>query len=146
ARLAHHAEAAADRRAVLTYAPAAARRAAQLGAHREAVQQYERARRFADGLPEAQQADLDERCAIECYLTDRIVDGIEILREALDIRRRLRQAAKVGVDLRWLSRLSWYDGRGSDAEEYAVEAIEVLEELPSGRELAYAYSNMSQLR
>ena len=39
-----------DGRAVLAYALAAARRAAQLGAHREAVQQYERARRFAAGL------------------------------------------------------------------------------------------------
>jgi DNA-binding SARP family transcriptional activator/tetratricopeptide (TPR) repeat protein len=146
ARLAHHAEAAGDGRAVLTYAPAAARRASQLGAHREAVQQYERARRFADGLSEAERADLDERCAVECYLTDRIAEGIVALRAALDVRRRLGQAAKVGVDLRWLSRLSWYAGRGRDAEDYASEAVEVLEGLPPGRELAYAYSNVSQIR
>jgi tetratricopeptide (TPR) repeat protein len=146
ARLAHHAEAAGDGPAVLTFAPAAARRAAQLGAHREAVQQYERARRFAGELPEAERADLDERCAIECYLTDRIPEGIRALRAALDVRRRLGQATEVGVNLRWLSRLSWYAGQGRDAETYAAEAVEVLGQLPPDRELAYAYSNVSQLR
>ena len=43
ARSAHHAEAAQDGSAVLRFAPAAATRAASLGAHREAVAQYERA-------------------------------------------------------------------------------------------------------
>ena len=47
ARLAFHAEGAGDGPAVLRYAPAAARRAAKLGAHREAAAQYERALRFA---------------------------------------------------------------------------------------------------
>jgi predicted ATPase len=47
ARLAHHAEAAGDREAVLSFAPAAARRAAELHANREATAQYARALRFA---------------------------------------------------------------------------------------------------
>ena len=47
ARLAHHAEAAGDADAVLRFAPAAAARAATLGAHREAAAQYARALRFA---------------------------------------------------------------------------------------------------
>jgi hypothetical protein len=53
ARLAHHADGAGDGRAVLAHAPVAARRAAALGAHREAAAQYERALRFADGLTPA---------------------------------------------------------------------------------------------
>src|SRR6185503_3031726 len=40
ARVAHHAEAAADAGAVLRFAPAAAERAASLGAHREAAGQW----------------------------------------------------------------------------------------------------------
>ena len=48
ARLAHHAEAAGDREAVLEFAPAAAAQAASLGAHLEAAAQYARALRFAD--------------------------------------------------------------------------------------------------
>ena len=51
-RLAHHAEEAGDREAVLTHAVAAARQAATLRAHREAAAQYARALRFADHLPE----------------------------------------------------------------------------------------------
>ena len=146
ARLAYHAEAAGDGRAVLAYAPAAARRAAQLGAHREAVVQYERARRFAGGLSDAERADLDERCALECYLTDRILEAIAARQEALSLRRGLGDREKVGENLRWLSRLSWYNGRNADAERYADEAVRELEELPPGRELAFAWSNVSQLR
>ena len=48
ARLAHHAEGAGDADAVLRFAPAAAMRAASLGAHRQAAAQYARALRFAD--------------------------------------------------------------------------------------------------
>ena len=51
ARLAHHAEAAGDRAAVLEFATAAAEQAAALHAHREAAAQYARALRFADALP-----------------------------------------------------------------------------------------------
>ena len=53
ARLAHHAEAAGDREAVLEFAIAAAEQAAALHAHREAAAQYARALRFADALPAA---------------------------------------------------------------------------------------------
>ena len=146
ARLAHHAEAAGDGPAVLRYAMAAALRATGLGAHRDALQQYERARRFAGGLSEEDRADLDERLSMECYLTDRIQEGIDARLAALAVRRRLGQPMKVGEDLRRLSRMSWYSGRNTDAEEYATEAVRVLEELPPGGELAYAYSNVSQLR
>lgn len=56
ARLAHHAEAAGDGEAVLRFAPAAARRAAALGAHREAAAQYARTLRFgADSRPRSVQ-------------------------------------------------------------------------------------------
>src|SRR5499427_7610285 len=48
ALLAHHAEGAGDTKAVLRYAPEAARRSSVLGAHREAAAQFERALRFAD--------------------------------------------------------------------------------------------------
>ena len=48
ARLAHHAEAAGDREAVLEFAIAAAEQATALNAHREAAAQYARALRFAD--------------------------------------------------------------------------------------------------
>ena len=47
ALLAHHADGAGDREAVLRYAPEAGRRSSALGAHREAAAQFERALRYA---------------------------------------------------------------------------------------------------
>ncbi|HSB18865.1 MAG TPA: helix-turn-helix transcriptional regulator, partial [Anaeromyxobacteraceae bacterium] len=48
-------------------------------------------------------------------------------------------------DLRWLSRLNWFSGRREEAERWGRRAIDALEALPPGRELAAAYSNQSQL-
>jgi DNA-binding CsgD family transcriptional regulator/tetratricopeptide (TPR) repeat protein len=50
ARMAFHAEGAGNNQAVLRYATAAAKRAAELGAHREAFAHYERALRAAEAL------------------------------------------------------------------------------------------------
>ena len=84
ARLAHHADAAGDAEAVLRFAPAAATRSGLLGAHREAAAQYARALRFVDRLPVDARADLLERRAAECYLTDQYDEGIAALEEALE--------------------------------------------------------------
>jgi predicted ATPase len=70
--LAHYAELAADPKAVLAYAPGAARRAAGLRAHREAAAQYARALRFADRLAPDERARLFEERSYECYLTDQL--------------------------------------------------------------------------
>jgi DNA-binding CsgD family transcriptional regulator len=137
ARLAHHAEAADDAEAVLRYAPAAGERAATLGSHREAAAQFERALRYE------RNADLLERLSYECYLTDRIDDAIAARRAALELHRDpLRQ----GDAHRWLSRLAWFAGDNATAESEARLAVELLEPLAPGRELAMAYSNLAQLR
>src|SRR6185437_1573695 len=73
-RLAHHAEAAGDRAAVLRYSPAAGAHAAALGAHREAAAEYGRALRFAGALGLAERADLLRRHADASFLTDRCDD------------------------------------------------------------------------
>ena len=71
ARLAFHAEGAGDGPAVLRYAPAAARRAAELGAHREAAAQYGRALRFSGGAGTATAARLYDAFGYEASLLDR---------------------------------------------------------------------------
>ena len=75
ARLAFHAEGAGDGPAVLRYAPAAARRAAGLGSHREAAAQFERALRFADGLDPAATARLYDGLGGAVALLDRWQDA-----------------------------------------------------------------------
>jgi tetratricopeptide (TPR) repeat protein len=145
ARLAHHADGAGDATAVLEYAPGAARRAAALGAHREAAAQYARALRFAEGLAPAALAELLERHSYECYLTDQLADATATRERALGCWRAVADRRKEGDTLRWLSRLAWYEGRGADAERAGREAVELLEGLAPGPELAMAYSNLSQL-
>jgi DNA-binding CsgD family transcriptional regulator len=145
ALLAHHAEAAGDREAVLEFAIAAAEQAAALHAHREAAAQYARALRFADELPPAERARLFEGRSVACYLGDRGEDAVEARLAALDIWRGLGDPLKVGDNLRWLSRVYWFQGQGAEAEDAATAALEVLEPLPPGPELAMAYSNLAQL-
>ncbi|MHB8577369.1 MAG: ATP-binding protein, partial [Dehalococcoidia bacterium] len=82
-RLAHHAEAAGDCQAVLEYAPVAAQQAAGLKAHREAVAQYTRALRCADGLQPAQRAELLESLAYQRFLTDRHAEAVDAWTHAL---------------------------------------------------------------
>lgn len=143
ARLAHHAEAAGDSAAVRRFAPAAAARAASLGAHREAAAQYARALRFGEQLPAAERAELLERRSRECYLTDQYDEGIAALEQALECRRMLGDRVKEADALRRLSEFLWCPGRTAESERSAREAVELLESLPPGRELALAYANLA---
>ena len=144
ARLAHHAEAAGDSSAVLRYAPAAAEHAAAVGAHREALQQYERALRFGTSLAAERRAELLERFAEEGYLTDMREEALAALDEALAIHRDAGEVLREGNVLRLRARLEGCMGRTAEALVEAREAIRVLEQLPPGVELGRAYQVMSQ--
>jgi DNA-binding CsgD family transcriptional regulator len=146
ARLAHHAEAAGDSDAVLEHARAAAEHAAERGAHREAVDQYARCLRFADGLPPRERADLLERRSHECSVTLQVEEGVADALAALELYRELGDRLKEGELLSWSSRVLYWAARLEEAENAAHEAVQVLEELPPGRELAYAYSHMAAQR
>ena len=146
ARLAHHAEAAGDAVAVLEHARAAAERAAERGAHREAAEQYARCLRFADGLPSEDIADLLERRSHECSVTLQVEEALSAGLAALERYRALGNRLKEGELLSWSSRLLYWAARLEEAEEAAHEAVQVLEELPPGRELALAYAHMAGQR
>lgn len=146
ALLAHHAEAAGDRAAVLEFATAAAEQDAALHAHREAAAQYARALRFADRVPTAERARLFESRSLACYFSDQGEEAIAARRQALQLWRTLENPAKEGESLRWLALFYEQEGRGVEAESAATAAREVLETLPPGPELAMAYSNLAQLR
>jgi DNA-binding CsgD family transcriptional regulator/tetratricopeptide (TPR) repeat protein len=146
ARLAHHADAAGDVEAVLRHAPAAGERAAALHSHREAAAQFARALRHASGLPSARRAELLERRAYECYLTDDVAEAVAARRAALEVHRERGDRRREGDAHRWLSRLAWFEGDKARAEAEAERAVALLEAEPPGRELAMAYSNLAQLR
>ena len=146
ARLAHHAEAAGDVDAVLRWAPAAAERASASGAHREAAAQYARAIRVSTELASESRALLLARRVDECWMTDQFDAAIEAQHEALRCWRALGDERKEGDGLRTLSRLMFFTGQVSEGESLAREAVERLERLSPGHELALAYANMSQRR
>src|SRR6185312_9959473 len=123
-----------------------AERAASSGAHREAASQYARALRFADVLSPDRLGDLLARRVDECWLTDQCDAAIEAQEELLRCRRRLGARRGEGDALWMLSRLLFFVGRVGEGEALAMAAVELLEGLPPGHELAMAYGNVSQRR
>jgi DNA-binding CsgD family transcriptional regulator len=146
ARVVHHAEAAGDARAVLHYAPAAGEQAAAVGAHREAAGQFRLALRFADAVGSERRAELLERFSYESYLTGDLGEAIAAGRAALSEHRARGDRLREGDAHRWLSRVAWWAGDNPTAEAEARRAVELLERLPASRELAMAYSTMTQLQ
>ena len=92
------------RRERIAVGATAAERAASSGAHREAAAQYARALRFADGLSLDRRAELLQRRADECYMTDQFDEAIEAQEAALECHRQLGDQRGEGDSLRSLSR------------------------------------------
>jgi DNA-binding CsgD family transcriptional regulator len=160
-RLAHHAAGSGDRAATRYHAAQAAARAARLGAHREAAEQYRLALRFSgsglradlpdadhdSGLaPSSERARLLAALSYECYLTDQSAEAYTARLAALEEFEQIGDLAAVGTTQRWLSRLSWFLGRNAESEQYANCAVFTLEPLGPSADLAMAYSNQAQLR
>ena len=145
-RLVHHATRSDDATATLRFAPAAAREAAALGAHREAAAHYEAALSYADAAEPAERAALLDAWSYEVHLGGRMTEAVQARQEALELWRRVGDRLREGDALRWLSRLTWFEGRREEAAACAAEAIRVLEPLGSSHELAMAYSTRAQLQ
>jgi DNA-binding CsgD family transcriptional regulator/tetratricopeptide (TPR) repeat protein len=137
--MAHHAEGAGDVAAIRRHAPQAARRSAAMGAHGEAVAQYQRALRYADPADRAVLAGLHEGLAAEDALLDRPEESETALRTALQHRRQLSDTMRVGEDLSALSGILHQQCRGEDSARTADESLRVLQSLSPGPELAVAY-------
>ena len=146
AQMAFHAEEADDVAAVLRYAPAAARRAAALASHREAVAQFERALRIAAGASGFQSvavAGLYDELAAELTLLDRAEEAAEACKQALELWRAAGDRLREGDTTRRLSCALWHLCRGEEAGAAAAAAVALLEPLPPGIELARAYAELA---
>jgi DNA-binding CsgD family transcriptional regulator/tetratricopeptide (TPR) repeat protein len=144
-RLAHHADLSGDAAAVLVHAPAAAARAARLGAHLEAAEHLRLALRFV-GADDERRVTLLTALSYECYLTDQLREAHATRCAALELAEAAGDPMSVGAHQRWLSRVSWFLGRNADSEQFAARAVETLEPLGDGHELAMAFSNLALLR
>ncbi len=143
-RLAHHAQEADNRVALLRHAMRAADLAAARGAHREAA---EHLTTVLGELPtdSAQRPDVLDRLGNALCLLGRAEEALAIEHEALELHRAARSARGAGRSLRRISRLTWMLGRGAASDQFARRAIEVLEPEGPAHELAMAYSNLAQI-
>ena len=144
--LAHHAAAAGDGVAVLRHSPIAARRAAQLGAHKEAYALYRACLPFLDALPEEGRAALLEAYATECTIVDRLTESAEVRNDVAERWRRLGQPLRVGLNLSILAQVLVGLGRDEDANATSTRAVTILEDHEPGRELGRAYWYHAHLR
>ena len=144
--LAHHAEGALEQEAVLEFAMAAGRSAANAGAHRQAAAQFARALRFADGLPAPERAWLLEAYAAEHVLTDQPGQVDEAYREAIALRKQIGDERGRVVDLVRLSQNLGRQGRNHESDEAADLALRLLEKVPAGPEHAFARVNRAYLK
>ncbi len=140
ARLAYHAEAAREPDLVRRHAPIAARRAVELGAHREAVAQYERALRFAP-TEDRELAELYDGYADVLALVDRWPAAAEVRQKAIDVWHELGEVRREGHDQRKLTSVMWRLCRGAESVAAEERAIELLEPLGDDPELARALSS-----
>jgi DNA-binding CsgD family transcriptional regulator/tetratricopeptide (TPR) repeat protein len=140
ARLAHHAENAADADAVLRYAPAAAEEATRAGAHRQAAAQYSRALRFAGGLSDTERGDLLDHLADAYYETDDQHEAIAARERAVECYRASGDAGRESVALTRLVPQLLCLGSVDEGERAAADAVALAGTLPSpGDEQAAAY-------
>jgi DNA-binding CsgD family transcriptional regulator len=146
ARLAHHAEEAGMEAAVLEHATAAAERASALGAHREAVDHYATALRFAGGLAPRRLAELLERYAVECQYTERMAEALDAADRALGCWRREGDREREGALLARRSQYLWGVGKSVEALESAGAAVAMLEVHGPGPALAAAYCSVAMDR
>lgn len=145
-RIIHHAKNANEYELVVQYAPIAAKQAASLGAHIEASKLYFSAIEYYQGTDKDLLVELYESYSYECYLTNKIREAIIYEGKSLNIWKEKNCVEKTGNCMWFLSRLWWYDGNWKQSESFANQAIEILNDQPSSRAKAMAFSNMSQLK
>jgi DNA-binding NarL/FixJ family response regulator/tetratricopeptide (TPR) repeat protein len=145
ARLAYHAEGAADRDAVLRHATAAGHRAFASGSHREAIAQFERARRFADGIAPDALAAILEPLSQALSLNIKNPEAYQAAAEASALRRKAGDDRATAAGLPFLVEVAWRADHGPEAWSAAREAIALAEPMGDGRELAMAYAALGRL-
>lgn len=145
ARLAHHADAGGDAAAVVRHARAAARQASQRGAHRAAAEHLGRAVARTSSTAPAVLADLVAAWADERMLFDDPRPVIALRRRAVELYRRAGNRRRESRELIELGRMLVRLGDLAAAEQIQTNAIDILELLPPGPELALAYAHTAYL-
>ena len=139
ARLADHAERAGRTTELFVHARAAAQKAARLGAHREAAQQFRRAIDASAAATADERTELLEGLAQQCYLGDQLEASMVAWQDAVRARqllgdRQRHSAALVGLSITALLGARWVP----IGEKACQQAVDVLDGVPPGPPLALA--------
>ncbi len=146
ARLAHHAEGAGDADQALRHATLAAADAFAMRSNREAVAQYQRALRFADGADIETRAALHEGLANSLGLLDHWEDSAVQRDLALTLRREIGDPVKISENLRWQIRCLWRLCRGDESNRAAEESLALMAAAPDSVERAWVYAVYSAVQ
>ncbi|GAA1863592.1 AAA family ATPase [Pseudonocardia ailaonensis] len=158
ARMAFHADAAHDAAGVLRHAPAAARAAVRLGAHREAAAHYARAVRHAERVaaPVELRAELWERRA-EAHENSHwagsaatgggdIAAAVAAAERAAELWEETGDAEQAAAAGARRALLWWISGRREEAARAAAAVAEALVRLPPGPRTGQAHAALARLR
>lgn len=145
ARLTHHAERAGDAAAVARFAPEAARAAARLDSHREAVAHYRQAVARAQLYPPDDLAVLWREYAFECTLTGAHMEAARAVTESARLLETMDDPEGLGLSLTMQSEALWYLGRGAEARTVLDRAGDVLDGAPPGPALAWFAAQQARL-
>jgi ATP/maltotriose-dependent transcriptional regulator MalT len=137
-RIVHHAVAAGDVETILARGPAAAREAAQAGAHRQALSHYEHVVAHSGRLPDEERAQILVEYAWQLYAGQRFDDAVDIARRAVELWEHLGATVSYGETLVVLSRAQYMADQPAEATRSIEHAVTVLE--ASGEPAARAYA------
>jgi DNA-binding CsgD family transcriptional regulator len=138
ARLVHHAHAANDIDTLLDVAPKAARSAAAVGSHREAVEHFRLVASYRARLGPDELGPFLDDWTLEEFLVDNNAKAIELNEQALIHYRESGDRRGESRALAQAAHLFEVAGARRSAEERAQQAVEVLGEEPQGSDLARA--------
>jgi len=141
-RCAHHAREAGDVEAMIRLLPEAARVAARMESHREAVSDLRTLEPYLDRLSAEELADHYDMWAWEEHSASG--GGQELAERAVAIRRTLGDPAKLGRSMTAAGFLSHVGNDREGAVSWIKEAISVLESV-GGEFLAQAYAELARL-
>jgi DNA-binding CsgD family transcriptional regulator len=146
AALTFHADQADDRDGVIRYGPAAAERAALLGAHSQAAELYALVlRRGGTTVPDEHRVKWLERHAFASYLCGAGETAVSSWREAITLRHAMGDTLGESEDLRWLSHELWGLGRTREAAETAMLALRLVQDAGASPQRAWSLVNMTEL-
>lgn len=138
-RIVHHSAHAGDNDVVLKFAPQAGRRAAAMGAHKEAAAHYATALQFSAHLPPSERASLLESHAEQCHVIGRLTEAIASRESAIALRRQAGDRLHEGENLSLLAHTLVVGGRTMEARRANDRAIALLTTLDPGPQLAASY-------